>query len=149
MNDNSTLLLAVLTFAVSVCVVLAWSDIPLKFIDSLSRLRSLRFLAEFYRTDLNEVNRLTFCFRSRARQTMVLHRWLSSHLGLDDLAILERNNGCPFDRRQMFDDTMPVAEKKRRDMPRGYERIWVMSGVNRAKRELLEQKAPVEVTLAQ
>lgn len=135
MNGDRTLLITVFTSMVIVCGVLVWFEIPLILLRSFERLKSMKFLADFYHGDLKEVNRLSFFVSSHERQTLILQRWLSSHLDSTTLAILERNMGYPFDPSSAFDHNLTLAEKKRRRIPAGYERLWVMTGVRNAMEE--------------
>lgn len=132
MNGDRTLLITIFTFLVLIFGALLWFGIPLKLRDSLYRLRTMRFLANFYHSDLNEVAHLAFYFSSYAKQDLIFQRWLSSHLDFMTMASLERFNGFPFDPCHMYDSNMTLAEKKRREIPVGYERRWVLTGVSKA-----------------
>ncbi len=147
MNDR-TLLITVLTFAVLVFGALIWFEVPFKLTASLRRLRSMKFLANFYHSDMNEVDRWSFFFSPHGKQTLILQRWLTSHLDIATLAILARNGGYPFDPISKCDYNMTLAEKNRRKIPVGYERHWVAIGVSKAKQELLDRNSSEQGSVA-
>lgn len=145
---DRTLLITVFTFLMLVGGTLVWFEIPLKLKDSLHRLRTMRFLANFYYSDLKEIDYLAFYFNSYAKQDLIFRTWLSRHLDFGTMVILERFNGFPFDPSHMYDSNMTVAEKKRREIPVGYERRWVLIAVSRAMREQTNVKSEVEGSVA-